>query len=327
LTALVAPACSGGPERTPIPPPASAQPGASPDIDGRTPLPSPLPEIAARVDGQAIGTRAVRLLAEQQPPAEKPLAYRRALQQLIVRELLFQEAMKRNLKADEARLEQSYNEARLQYKDDAAWAAMLAEKGVDPQFFRTELRVQHTVQALLEQVAREGDAETSDQEALTFFESHASSFQEGERVRAAHILIRVPAGTAAEGKAALRRKAEAVLARIQRGEDFSALAMSSSDDADSAPKGGDLGELRRGQVAEPFEKAAFGLAAGNVSGVVETEYGFHIIRIQERLPARLLGFEEVKDRLKQQLTLRKQQERQRAFVDSLRARARIEIFL
>ena len=162
---------------------------------------------------------------------------------------------------------------------------------------------------------------------MTFFESNASSFQEGERVRAAHILIRVPAGTDAEGKAALRGKAEAVLARIQKGEDFATLARSSSDDADSAPRGGDLGELRRGQVAEPFEKAMFALAPGKVSGVVETDYGFHIIKVQERLPARLLGFEEVKDRLKEQLTLRKQQERQQAFVNSLRARAKVETFL
>jgi len=324
-------ACSGG-DRTPVPAPASANPGAPPEIDGRTPLPSPLPDIAARVNGQAIGTRAVRLLAEEtlekdKPRDQEPLVYRRALQQLVVRELLFQEAMRRHLTADEARLEKAYNEARVQYRDEAAWAAMLAQKGVDPQFFRTELRVQHTVKALLEQVAREPGVEASDQEALAFFESHSSSFQEGQKVRAAHILIRVPPETPADRKEALRKKAEALRVRLKKGEDFAALARSSSEDADSAPRGGDLGELRPGQVAEPFVRAAFALAPGQVSGVVETAYGFHLVKVLERLPARPLAFAEVKDQLKRQLTLKKEQERQQAFVNSLRAKAKIETFL
>jgi peptidyl-prolyl cis-trans isomerase C len=324
-------ACSGG-DRTPIPPPATTQPGAAPEIDGRTPLPSPLPDIAARVNGQAIGTRAVRLLAEEGLQKEtsreqEALVYRRALQQLVVRELLFQEALRRRITADEARLEQAYNEARVQYRDDAAWAAMLAQKGVDAQFFRTELRVQHTVKALLDQVGREGGAEATDQEALAYFQSHTSAFQEGEKVRAAHILIRVPQATPADRKAALRKKAEALLERIKRGEDFAALAGTSSDDGDSAPRGGDLGELRRGQVAEPFEKAAFALAPGQVSAIVETAYGFHIVKVLERIAPRPLEFAEVKDHLKRQLTLKKEQEKQQAFVNALRSRATIETFL
>jgi parvulin-like peptidyl-prolyl isomerase len=333
LAALALPilgACSGGDGRTPIPSPASAPPGAPPAIDSHTPLPSPLPDVAARVNGQAIGIRAVRLLVEQapKPPTaeEKPATYRRALQQLIMRELLFQEAMKRRLTADEARLEQAYNEARVQFKDDAAWAAMLAEKGVDPQFFRTELRVQHTVQALLEQVGREA-APASDDEARAFFDSNAASLTEGEKVRAAHILVRVPPGTVGPAKDALRAKAEALRARLRKGEDFATLARTASEDADSAARGGDLGELRKGQVAEPFEQAAFTLSPGKVSGLVETAYGFHIIKVLERIPSRRLAFEEVRDRIKQELTLRKQLERQRSFVNDLRTRARIETFL
>src|SRR5262245_11560028 len=155
--------CSGGGAPSPPPSPAaavaaspvaSADPGAPPEIDRVTPLPKPLPEVAARVNGQAIPTRTIRMMIDQSGAGrgaapEDPVLYRQALQQAVVRELLAQEAVRRKIVADDAQVEQAYNQARVRFKDDNAWAAMLKGQGWDPQSFRNELRVHHTIQALL----------------------------------------------------------------------------------------------------------------------------------------------------------------------------------
>jgi peptidyl-prolyl cis-trans isomerase C len=341
VAAMAAGTCSGDrnaanrPPATTSAPPASrtSDPGAPPEIDRVTPLPSPLPEVAARVNGQPIVLRIVRLLAEQGAPPGKaprtpePGAYRQALQQAIVRELLFQEALKRNISADDARVEQAYNEARVRFKDDKAWAAMLAAQGMDPQAYRAELRVHQTIQKLLWQIADEAHAQATDQEAMAFYESHPAVFDAGEKVRASHILVRVPEGTAPARKEELRKKAEALLGRVRGGEDFAAVARKSSEDPGSAAKGGELGAFGRGQMVPAFEKAAFDLKAGEVSGVVESPFGFHIIKVSERLPARKVSFPEVKERLKQEMAQQKRQQAQQSFVNALRAKAKIETFL
>jgi len=328
-----APAASAAPAATASAAP-SPEPGAPPEIDRVTPLPKPLPEVAARVNGQPIPLRTVQLIVSQGGPqggrgagAEDPYTYRRALQQGIVRELLFQEATRRNLKADDARVEQTYNEARVHFKDDKAWAAMLKQQGLDPQSFRDELRVHHTIQALLTQVAGEAAAEVTDQEAQAFYESHPAVFDMGERLKASHILLRVPEGATVASKDELRKKAEGILARVRAREDFAALAKESSQDPGSAPKGGDLGTFGRGQMVPAFEQAAFALKPGEVSGVVETPFGFHIIKVTERIPARRPPFPEVKERLKQEMLQQKRQRAQQSYLNSLRAKAKIETFL
>ena len=341
VAAMAAGACSGGRSASNGPPAATAapsasrtsEPGAPPEIDRVTPLPSPLPEVAARVNGQPIVLRMVRLLAEQGAPPGKapgnpePGAYRQALQQAIIRELLFQEALKRNVAADDALVEQAYNEARVRFKDDKAWAAMLAGQGLDPQSYRAELRVHQTIQKLLGQVADEARVQATDQEAMTFYESHPAVFDTGERVRASHILVRVPEGTAAARKEELRKKADALLGRVRSGEDFATLARKSSEDPGSASKGGDLGPFGRGQMVPAFEQAAFSLKPGEVSGVVESPFGFHIIKVSEKTPPRKVSFPEVKERLKQEMVQQKRQQAQQSFLNSLRAKARIETFL
>jgi peptidyl-prolyl cis-trans isomerase C len=334
--------CSGAGAPSPSPSPAAAaakgaspvpspEPGAPPEIDRVTPLPQPLPEVAARVNGQPIPTRTVRKMVEQSGggggAAPEPYVYRQALQQAIVRELLFQEATRRKIAASDAQVEQTYSGARARFKDDKAWEAMLKGQGWDPQSFRDELRVHHTIQALLAKVAEEANVQTTDQDAQAFYDSHPAVFDTGERVRASHILVRIPEGATAPGKEELRKKAESLLQRVRAKEDFAALAKQSSEDPGSARNGGDLGAFGRGQMVPPFEQAAFALKPGEVSGIVETPFGYHIIKVTERIPARKMPFPEVKERLKLEMAQQKRQQAQQSYVNSLRAKAKIEPFL
>ena len=127
--------------------------------------------------------------------------------------------------------------------------------------------------------------EIKDDDVAEYYALHKEDkFTEPEQVRARHILVKVAPDAAAEAKAAARKKAEELLAKVKAGADFAALAKERSDDPGSAAKGGDLGLFPRGRMTPAFEEAAFALQAGGVSDVVETPFGFHVIKVEEHRP-------------------------------------------
>lgn len=326
LGVLVLAGCSRSVAPTPPPGP------LPPPIDANTPLPEPLPKIAGKVNGEIVPLAhvemiALRLLAESgDQPKDRPFAYRRALQQLIVRELLFQEALARKLKADDARVEAAYNEARVPYPDDKTWLAFLTQQGMDADIFRREIRAQQTIAVLLD---AEGLAAgpVSDKDTRAYYDAHPERFDSGERLRASHILIRVPGDAPPQQKEELRRKTQGLLDRIRKGEDFAAIARQYSGDPASAAKGGELEAFHRGQMVPAFETAVYALKAGELSSVVETPFGFHIIKLHERLPALKAPFEAVKDQIAPAVLEERRSKRVEALVAQLWAAARIETYL
>ena len=136
--------------------------------------------------------------------------------------------------------------------------------------------------------ANEPKPEAAEAMARAAYKAKPERFKSEEQVRARHILV---AGTDAESKA----KAEKILADIKAGGDFASLAKEHSADKSNADQGGDLGFFTRGKMVPEFETAAFTLAkAGDVSGVVETKFGFHIIQLQEKKSAGVRPYDEVK---------------------------------
>jgi peptidyl-prolyl cis-trans isomerase C len=296
------------------------------------PLPSPIPDPVAVVNGQPITLRKVALAARQGAgpdgigDEERPRRLRDAMYKLITRELLFQEATARGVVPDERAIEQAYNEARLPFRDDAAWAQALSEQGFDPQAFRQELRVQHTVGALL---AQEGakQADPTEEEALLYYNANPARFDSGERLKLAHILFRVAKDANAALRVEIRLKAESVLGELRKGGDFAALARKHSADPASAAKGGELMPLARGQMPKPFEDAAFALKPGELSGVVATPFGYHVIKLIERVPSTHYPFEMVRDEVRKRLGEERRHKNLETLVGSLRAKARIETYL
>jgi peptidyl-prolyl cis-trans isomerase C len=284
--------------------------------------------VVARVNGRPISLRSVIAVAERAVTEgeDRRVAYRRAADHAVVRELLLQEALARGLQADDRAVQRAYDEARVNYKDDKAWAELLAGAGLDPHTYNAELRIKFTVEALRAQEADKAPAVT-DQEARAHYDAQPEAYETGERLVASHILIGVPPGTSPTRKAELRSKAADLLARLRRGADFEALARDHSQDPDSAARGGRLPEFGRGQTSPPFEKAAMALAAGQLSDVVETPAGFHLIKLHERLPSRRPSFEEVAEFVKRRLTAERRQAAVDALVAALRRKAKVETFL
>lgn len=118
-----------------------------------------------------------------------------------------------------------------------------------------------------------------DADVEAFYKANAGKFGTAEQRRASHILIGVDKAADAKTKAAAKAKAEKLLAEVKAGKDFGVLAKANSSDPGSAQQNGDLGAFGRGTMVKPFEDAAFALKVGEVSGVVETEFGYHIIKL------------------------------------------------
>ncbi len=131
------------------------------------------------------------------------------------------------------------------------------------------------------------------------YEARIDSFDLPERVRAKHILLTAPQGE--EERAEVRKQIEAVRERIVGGEAFEDVAREVSQDPGSGKRGGDLGEFRRGTMVPAFDEAAFSLEPGVLSEPVESDYGFHLIRVDEKLPPEVVPLEEAQDRIAREL--------------------------
>lgn len=320
----------GKPASSPSPSPA-ATPTAQPTPK---PLPSPLPENVALVNGHAISGRNLQRIGHAQMAAQnlregdQAGVYRQLLDQLVVRELLYQAAETRGVKAKNRDVERVYDGARSKSPTEAQWKKRLADQGYTPEEYRLELRVTQTVQAFLAlETAVITPGSVTDTDARAYYDSHPEEFLTEEQLRASHILIGVPRDATPEVRDARRVKAQAILDRAKKGADFAALARENSEDQGSVRNGGALPNFGRGRMIKPFEDAAFALAPGGLSEVVETPYGYHIIKLHERLPSRKLPFDEITQRLKDYLVQQKRLEVMKRLVDDLRSKAKIEILI
>ena len=147
--------------------------------------------------------------------------------------------------------------------------------------------------------------QTTDEEAKKFYDENASKFQGSEQRHASHILIGAGASASPEAKAEAKKKAEQVLAEIKKNPaKFAELAKKYSQDPGSAEKGGDLGTFGRGSMVKPFEDAAFSMKPGEVSGLVQSDFGYHIIKLTE-IVGQGQGFETLKPQIRAELMYQK----------------------
>jgi len=161
----------------------------------------------------------------------------------------------------------------------------------------------------------------SDDQLKQQYQQNIQSYQVPNRVHVQHILFFTQNKPDAEVEE-IRKKAEDVLAQVKKGGKFDELAKKYSEDPGTKDKGGDLGWITQGQTVPEFEKTAFGLDKGQVSGIVKTQYGFHIIKVLEKEPAHTKPFEEVKDSLRAPLMLRQADKQASDTADQLTAAIR-----
>ena len=159
--------------------------------------------------------------------------------------------------------------------------------------------------------------EPAAEDVSEYYTRHLDMFQGQEQVRARHILFKVAASAAAEQEEQARGRAEAVLVSLRNGADFATLAQQHSEDTATAAQGGDLGYFPRGQMVAPFEEVAFALPVGQLSELVRTPFGWHILQVEDKRGAATKPLAEVEPEIKDKLRNDKAGDAAAVFVDDL----------
>ena len=298
------------------------------------PVPTELPAVVARVNGEAIDGADLQAAVAQLesragrtvPPEQRDRVFRGVLDQLIAYRLLSQESVTRNIQVPEADVEARVSEIQGQFPSAEVFQQTLTQQNMTAEQFREDVRKGLRIVGLVEaEVAR--TASVTPEQVEQFYAGNAGSFQQGERVRASHILIAVPQNADAAAKEQARAKAEEILKEAKAGGDFAELAKLHSQDPGSAPRGGDLDYFERGQMVGPFEETAFALAPGQVSEIIETQFGFHIIKLTDKQAARTVPLDEVRAKIEEYLKDQNRERQTQVFIEALRSKAQIDILM
>ena len=298
------------------------------------PVPAQIPDVLAHVNGEDVTKadldRAVQALEARAggpvPAEQRDQVVRGVLDQLIGYKVLVQETRARKVAVPDADVDARIGQIRGQFPSEAEFTQMLTQRNLTLEQVKSDARQDMAIAKLIEDEIASKVAVKPEQ-VTDFYAKNPDQFKQGESVRASHILISVPKGADAATKAQARDKAEQVLKEVKGGGDFAALAKQHSADPGSAAKGGDLGFFQQGQMVGPFNDAAFSLAPGAISDLVETDFGFHIIKVAEKKEGRTIPLEEVRPQVEQYLERLNRQEQTETFVHGLKAKGKIEILI
>ena len=196
------------------------------------------------------------------------------LENLIFERIIYQEALKNNLTVSDTELDELMVEYKAFFEDDQAYTDFLTSNNMQEEFLKNSLKTDEVIQRYVDFYME--NLEISDEDLLKYYEDNVDQFVS---VKARHILVNS------------MEEAEDILEQINEGADFSDLAMAFSTDTTSAVNGGDLGFFYKGQMVPTFEAAAFSLEIGEVSEIIPSDFGFHIIKVDDRSE----GFEDKRE--------------------------------
>jgi peptidyl-prolyl cis-trans isomerase C len=297
------------------------------------PMPADLPPVLARVNGEDVTKvdfdrliKNMELSANQPVPAERrDEIFRRALDQLVTYALLTQETRARKVPVTDAEVESNLKQMRSQFPTEQEFAKALAARGMSLEKLKADTRIDISINKMMESEAS-AQQTPGDAQVREFYDKNPDKFKQDEAVRASHILFKVEESADAATKKKVKDQAEAVLKQVRDGADFAELAKKHSADG-SAQQGGDLNFFTKGQMVPAFDQAAFSLKPGQISDLVTTQFGYHIIKVTEQRAASTVPFEQVSARIKEFLTQQQKQQKVEAFVNSLKQKAKIEVLV
>ena len=294
--------------------------------------PETFPDIVAIVNGVEIPkTELLERItgAEAQmgrPSDPKTVAfYHEVLDQMVGAQLLYQASRDRDMLARSADVEKQLDILKTRFPQPELFEQSLEAQGLTLDGLRTEMQRNLSIQNLIEKDIV-SQVSVTPEAIRRFYDENQEQMRQTEQLRLSHILKSVSPDATAEERATVLTAIEGILEEAKSGADFAALTREHSEDPGSAPNGGEL-TVKRGQTVPPFEQAAFALEPGGLSSVVETQFGYHIIKLSEKIEGQLMSFEEVRPRIEQHLKQQAIQEGVDQKVASLKESGEVELFI
>ncbi len=247
------------------------------------------------------------------------------LDSLIERELLYQQSRKDGIQITDQKIDEQLNSIKERFPSEDEYKNALSKMSLTESEIKTQIEHGLAIRELIDQQVT-SKVEVTEQESKAYYDENPQMFKQPEQVKASHILIKVDPKDDDAKKAEARQKIEAVQEKLKNGGDFAALAKEYSE-GPSGPKGGDLGYFRRGQMVKPFEDAAMALQPSEVSEIIETQFGYHIIKVEDKKPERVLTYAEVKDQIMGRMKQQKIEKEAAKYVDQLKKDAKVEKFM
>jgi peptidyl-prolyl cis-trans isomerase C len=288
--------------------------------------------------------------AEQTPERVKEIK-KRVLDQMVDDKILAQESKKKGIKVSQLEVDEGVKKVRTRFTTEEEFNKELQKESMTYDAFRKHIQDQIGTIKLIDQEVKAKTTVPTDAEVKSLFDtlsailadkpipgSHTATEVDelkslaravnqrfGERVRARHILIRAGQNASKEDKAKALEKIKDVQKQLKGGADFTELAKKYSEDPGSKERGGDLGYFSRGDMVDAFEKVAFTLNVGQVSDIINTDFGYHIVRVEEKKAASKFSMEDVKDDLKEYLFQQRAAKKFETYIKDLRSKAEVKI--
>ncbi len=247
---------------------------------------------------------------------------KQAVENLINQSLLLEEAGREGAQPEQKLVDDRYNETVGRFSSPEEFQTALNSMGLSKDAFQEEIKGDLMIEVLLDEQLKDVK-KVSDEEVSAFYRDHPESFRSPEQVRASHILITVDEGATDEQRAQKRLELSGLKSEVENGADFGQLAGQHSD-CPSKARGGDLGYFERGKMVKPFSDAAFAMKVGDTSEIVETQFGYHLIRVTDHQEPKTATLDEVKGQIENLLNRQAKDEAVGAYVAKLRESAKIQ---
>ncbi len=247
-----------------------------------------------------------------------------ALQRLVEQEVLLEDAAKdTSINVTDADVQGSIAQLKTMAGGEEAFQNFLAQNNATEADVEKDMRSNLVLKAYFDKHVNQ-NPDITDVEVKAYYDSNLERFGPKPEVHASHVLIRTTSDMDDADKAEAMKKAQGVLQKAKAGSSFAALANEYTEDPSGKGKGGDLGWFQHGQMVAAFDSVAFALKPGQVSGVVETPFGYHVIKVEGKRMSEAQSLDTLSDRIKSFLGQQKAQEQFRGIVDSLVASADVQ---
>jgi len=295
-------------EATPPPPPGAISALPSPEV---------VDPVIATVNGEEVHQSDLLKQINTMARQGRRISPQEAIDQAISERLLLQAAAESGEVVDATEVEKAYNSVVLRAGGEEQFQKQLAGAKMTLDDVREDIERQMLLQKTLDSKTA-GKVDITDASLEAFYAENPEAF---ESAHARHILIKSAPTDPEDKKTEARGRMEAIAERIKGGEDFAEVAKAESE-GPSAPRGGDLGQFGRGRMVPAFEEAVFSMEPGQVSDIVETQFGYHLIEVLER---KTIPLEEVRDRLQKELENRQRNQIIGQWLEELKEKATIEM--